>query len=129
MHRALRILMALLILTAVFCVGLVLGQQKYGAPKTVLHVVVVKWNAEATDEQKQKAIDGIKTMAGTVPGIKNIWLKADRVQPREFHTAFAIEFADRAAADAYAEHAAHEEWYKIYMPIRAESRSLQITNP
>jgi len=129
MPRTLRILTALLILTAVFCAGVVLAQQNFGSPKTVLHVVVVKWKPEATDEQKQKAIDGIKAMAGTVPGVKNIWLKADRVQPREFHTAFAIEFADRAAADAYAEHAAHEEWYKIYMPIRAESRSLQITNP
>ena len=68
-------------------------------------------------------------MAGAVPGIKNIWIKADRVQPREYSTAFAIEFESRAAADAYAEHPAHEEWYKIYMPIRAESRSLQITNP
>jgi len=129
MHRTLRLLTALLVLAGVFSAGVVLAQQNFGSPKTVLHVVVVKWNAEATDEQKQKALDGIKTMAGAVPGIKNIWLKADRVQPREFHTAFAIEFADRAAADAYAEHAAHEEWYKIYMPIRAESRSLQITNP
>ena len=35
----------------------------------------------------------------------------------------------RAATDAYAEHPAHEAWYKIYMPIREESRSYQMTNP
>lgn len=129
MTRSVRVAVALLALTLVFLAGVATGQNKYATPKTVVHVVVVKWKAEATEEQKQKAIEGIKTMAAAVPGIQNIWLKSDRVQPREFHTAFAIEFESRAAADAYAEHPAHEEWYKIYMPIREESRSLQITNP
>ena len=129
MRRIVCILVAVVILAAVFAAGVAVGQQTVGQPKTVLHVVALKWKPEATDEQKTAAIEGLKTMAGAVPGIKNIWIKADRVQPREYSTAFAIEFESRAAADAYAEHPAHEEWYKIYMPIRAESRSLQITNP
>ena len=129
MQRAARILVAVVILAGVFAAGVAVGQQKFGQPKTVLHVVALKWKPEATDEQKTAAIEGLKTMAGAVPGIKNIWIKPDRVQPREYSTAFAIEFESRVAADAYAEHPAHEEWYKIYMPIRAESRSLQITNP
>ena len=129
MRRIVCILVAVVILTGVFAAGVAVGQQKFGQPKTVLHVVALKWTPEATDEQKAAAIEGLKTMAGAVPGIKNIWVKPDRVQPREYSFAFAIEFESRAAADAYAEHPAHEEWYKIYMPIRAESRSLQITNP
>ena len=129
MRRIVCILVAVVILAAVFAAGVAVGQQTVGQPKTVLHVVALKWKPEATDEQKTAAIEGLKTMAATVPGIKNIWIKPDRVQPREYSTAFAIEFESRAAADAYAEHPAHEEWYKIYMPIRAESRSLQITNP
>ncbi len=129
MQRAERILAAVVVLAMVFAAGVAVGQQKFAQPKTVLHVVALKWKPEATDEQKAAALDGIKTMAATVPGIKNIWIKADRVQPREYSTAFAIEFESRAAADAYAEHPAHEEWYKVYLPIRAESRSLQITNP
>jgi len=129
MRRIVCILVAVVILAGVFAAGVAVGQQKFGQPKTVLHVVALKWTPEATDEQKAAAIDGLKIMAGAVPGIKNIWVKPDRVQPREYSTAFAIEFESRAAADAYAEHPAHEEWYKIYMPIRAESRSLQITNP
>lgn len=129
MQRAARILVAVVILAAVFAAGVAVGQQKFGQPKTVLHVVSGKWKADATDEQKQQAIEGLKAMAASVPGIKNVWAKPDRIQPREYSFAFAIEFESRAAADAYAEHPAHEEWYKIYMPIRAESRSLQITNP
>jgi len=129
MMRSFRVLVSVLTLAVVFLAGLAVGQNQYGQPKTVLHVVALKWKADATDEQKQKAIDGIKEMAATIPGIKNIWLKTDRLQPREYSAAFAIEFKNRAAADAYAEHPAHEAWYEIYIPIREESRSYQITNP
>lgn len=115
-------------LAGAFLAGVAVGQQKYGTPKTVLHVVTGKWKAEATDEQKKAALDGLRTMAGQVPGIKNVWLKPDRIQPRDYNYAFALEFESRAAADAYAEHPAHEDWYKVYMPIRAESRSQQLTN-
>ena len=129
MQRIARNLVVVLSLLLTFFAGLLVGQQKYGTPKSVIHVVVVKWKPEATDAEKQRAIKGVRTMAATIPGIKNVWLKADRVQPREFNTAFAMEFESRAAADAYVEHAAHKDWEKIYLPIRAESRSLQVTNP
>jgi len=113
MSRFLRTLFGIATASLVFLAGVAVGQNQYGQPKTVLHVVALKWKADATDEQKQKAIDGIKEMAATIPGIKNIWLKTDRVQPREYSAAFAIEFENRAAADAYAEHPAHEAWYEI----------------
>ena len=129
MSRSLRILVVLMALSCVFLAGVAVGQQKYGMPKTVLHVVAGKWKAEATDEQKQAALEGIKTMVAEVPGVKNVWLKTERVQPREYNYVFAIEFESRAAADAYAEHPAHEAWYKVYIPIRQESRSAQVTNP
>lgn len=129
MKRTLVALVVVFSLALAFFAGIAVGQQRYGTPKSVMHVVVVKWKPEATDAEKQRALDGVKTMAAAIPGIKNIWLKADRVQPREFNTAFAIEFESRADADAYVEHPAHKDWEKIYLPIRAESRSLQITNP
>ncbi len=128
MRRAIISLTAIMVLAAVFHAGVAYGQSKYGTPKTVLHVVAGKWKAEATDEQKKAALDALKTMLGQLPGVKNVWLKADRVQPREYNYAFAIEFESREAADAYANHPAHEEWYKVYQPIREESRSQQLTN-
>ena len=128
MRRAIISLVAVLALAVVFQAGVVYGQSKYGTPKTVLHVVAGKWKAYATDEQKKAALDALKTMLGQLPGVKNVWLKADRVQPREYNYAFAIEFESREAADAYANHPAHDEWYKVYQPIREESRSQQLTN-
>jgi len=119
-------------LIAVFALGVVAGQNKFGQPATIIHVVTIKWKADSTAEQRQKAIDGVKQMAAEIPGIKNIWLKTLRVQgpsqDNPFDAAIAIEFESQAAADAYAKHPAHEKWYGIYTPVRAESRSHQITN-
>ena len=116
------------VLIAVSAAGALIGQNKYGQPKSVIHVVALKWKTESTPEQRQKAIDGIKTMADKIPGIKNIWTKPIRVQPPEYNANFAIEFVDEAAAKAYADHPAHKEWDAIYQVAREESRSNQVTN-
>lgn len=123
--------LALPVATACFYAGKIYGQNKYNAPGTVLHVVTVAWKADSKPEDQQKALEGIKTMAGQVPGIKNVWIKKIRSQRDEgkgWDAAFAIEFENQAAADAYAKHPAHDKWYEVYMPVREESRSHQITN-
>jgi hypothetical protein len=120
------------VLAATFAAGVVVGQNKFGQPKTVLHMVALKWNAESSAADRQKAIDGIRTMAGKVPGIKNIWLKTLKVQgtsqQNPFDATFAIEFADEASLKAYATHPAHDEWMKLYEPVRQESRNHVATN-
>ena len=114
---------------AIFAGGYAAGQQKFGTPPTVMHVVVIKWKANVPDAEKQKVLDGVKDLAAQIPGIKNIWMKADRIQPRDFTSAFAIEFENRAAADAYAESPIHKTWADHYLTLRDESRSIQLTNP
>lgn len=111
-----------------FASGMVVGQNKFNKPKSIIHLVTIQWTPEATPEQRQAVLDGLDKMAGEIPGIKNVWTKSIRVQPREFNAAFAIEFEDQAAADRYAKHPAHEAWNKVYLPVRAESRSQQVTN-
>ncbi len=118
-----------LLAAALFAGGYVAGQNRFGQPKTILHVVEVKWNPAASDADRQRAIDGIQDMAAKIPGIKNVWIKGERMQPRDFNAAYAIEFRDRAAADAYAESSAHAEWEEQYVPLRAASISIQVTNP
>src|ERR1700719_4409774 len=84
---------------SLFASGYVAGQNKFGQPKTIIHMVSRKWRSGDADADKQRALEGVKEMAAKVPGIKNIWLKADRIQPRDFNAAYAIEFKDRDAAD------------------------------
>src|SRR5262249_26950159 len=113
-------------LIAAFAACAVVGQNKFGQPKSVLHIINVKWKADATDAQKQAAIDGIRTMAGKIPGITNVWLKDIKVQERD--AVLVMEFKDQAAFDAYAAHPPHNEWHAVYLPIPEESRTSDVTN-
>ena len=110
--------------------GLLIAQMKQAVrtPSTVLHVITVKWTGEATGAQKQAALDGVKKMASEIPGIANVWLKTVKVQPSDYNAVIAIEFKDKAAFDAYGPHPSHQAWEKIYIPIREESRSHDVTN-
>lgn len=111
---------------------------QFGAPKSIVHVVTILWKADSTPEQQQAALDGVKKMAAAIPGIKNVWIKGTKVQGRSaaregkpgraYQAAFVIEFEDQAAAERYADHPAHREWEKVYLPIREQSTSHQITN-
>lgn len=127
--RAARCLAGAVLAVGLFACGYVAGQNRFGQPKTIVHLVEIKWNPGVTDAQKQDVINGIKDMAAKIPGIKNVWLKADRLEPRDFSWAYAIEFRDRDAADSYAESALHEAWEKRYVPLRYASISVQVTNP
>ncbi len=131
MNRPLHLVIAVLAAAGLFSGGYALGQakNKFGMPHTIIHVSLIKWKAGVSDADKQKALDGVKEMAAQIPGIKNIWIKVERMQPRDFHAAFAIEFADRKAADDYAENPLHEKWSKELLAIREASLSPQISNP
>ena len=113
---------------AVFGAGVLAGANTFGTPKSVLHVVTVQWKSTATAEQKAAAIDGVKKMAGEIPGIKNVWLKTRKVQPREYSNVIVMEFQDQAAFDRYAADPAHKAWEKVYLPVREESRTQDVTN-
>jgi Stress responsive A/B Barrel Domain len=123
---------AILIFAAVvvFGVGLLTGQgqNKYGTPSTILHVVTVQWKADSTTEQQTAAIDGVKTMAAAIPGIKNIWIKKLKVQPANYSTVFVMEFENKAAFDRYTDAPAHRAWEKIYLPIHEVSTTHDVTN-
>jgi hypothetical protein len=108
--------------------GLLVAQNNYSAPTSIMHVVTVKWKPDSTPEQRNAALEGVKKMAAQIPGITRVWIKATKVQPSSFQDAFVIEFADKAAADRYVDHPAHRAWEKIYFPIREQSVSHQITN-
>jgi hypothetical protein len=129
MNRKLRITALALAAAALFFSGYAAGQTHFGQPHTVLQVSLIKFNDGVSDAQEQKIIDGVKLMAAQIPGIKNVWLKAARMEPRDFDAAIVIEFVDRAAADRYAESPVHEAWSKQLQQIRLTSISPQITNP
>ena len=107
----------------------VAAQNRFGQPKTVVHFVVYKWKNTVSENDKDQALAGIKTMAAKIPGVKNIWLKTQRNQIRDFDGVYAIEFASPEAAADYAESPLHETWRKRWEELRENSLSFQVSNP
>jgi hypothetical protein len=104
------------------------AQNKFGTPRTIIHISIIQWNEGVSDADKKRVLDGVKDMAAKIPGMKNVWTKAIRVQPQGYHDAFVIEFEDQAAADRYAKDPVHDKWTEEFVKIRAGSISPQVTN-
>jgi hypothetical protein len=123
----------LLAFSSAFAGGYLLGHNNVhnnvGQPKTVIHAVSIQWKPGVSQADRDKVLAGVKEMAEATPGVKNIWVKTERVEPRGFDDGFAIEFKDRAAADAYALSAPHQNWNAFYSPLRASSITIDVSNP
>lgn len=86
------------------------------APKSVIHVVSVKWKAEATPAQIKAALDGVQALPAANSGITHVWTKAIKVQG-EWSTIFVMEFANEAALKAYAGSAARKSGTRPTCPF------------
>ena len=123
MHK--KTVFALIALLA--AIGVTLLVAAPSRPKTVIHVITVQWKAGATQAQIDKAIQGVEKMS--YPGLKNVWTRAIKSQlPEGYKSIFVMEFESEQALQNYANSPAQKAWYEVYMPIREESRTSDITN-
>jgi stress responsive alpha/beta barrel protein len=113
-------------MASVFALAVAAAQNKFGQPKSILHIITVQWKADSTEAQRQAAIDGVKAMASQIPGVTNVWLKTIKVQGKD--AVIVMEFKDQAAFDAYVAHPAHKKWEEVYLPIREQSQTHDVTN-
>jgi antibiotic biosynthesis monooxygenase (ABM) superfamily enzyme len=97
------------------------------APKSVIHVVTVKWKTGATKEQIQAALDGAQKLPAAFPGITRVWTRSIKVQGDK-DAVIVMEFASEQALKEYADSPAQKDWYKAYMAVREESTTFDITN-
>lgn len=97
------------------------------APKSVIHVVTVSFKSDATKEQIQAAIDGVKKLPSQYPGITRVWTRPIKNQTDKSHI-LIMEFASEQALKDYAESPAQKEWYKTYLGIREQSTTFDVTN-
>src|SRR5579864_9446242 len=96
-------------------------------PHSVLHVITVQWKSDASPAQIEKAIHAVETMS--YPGLKNVWTRPIKMQlPDGYKTIFVMEFESEDALKKYADSPAQKAWYEVYMPLREESRTSDITN-
>ncbi len=78
-------------------------------------------------KKQVSALDGVLALPAKYKGITRVWVKSIKVQGDKTH-AFVMEFTDEAALKAYTGSPAQKEWYQIYLPIREESTTFDITN-
>jgi hypothetical protein len=99
------------------------------APTTVIHIINVKWKEDATPEQIQAVIDAVRLLPSKYPGLKRVWTKDIKYQGQEgYKQAIVMEFENQDALKKYEDSAAQQWWYKIYLPVRDESRTHDVTN-
>jgi len=99
------------------------------SPKTVIHVISIQWKANTTAAQIDKAIQAAEALPAQYPGITRVWTKAIKKQlPEGYSNVIVMEFASEDALKKYAGSDAQKKWYEVYMPIREESRTSDITN-
>jgi antibiotic biosynthesis monooxygenase (ABM) superfamily enzyme len=112
--------------------ALILAAGLYAAdaqPKTVIHVISIQWKKDATPAQIEKAIKGAEALPAEYPGITRVWTKPIKKQlPDGYSHVIVMEFASEDALKKYADSPAQKKWYEVYMPIREESRTSDITN-
>jgi hypothetical protein len=123
-----RIALVTMVMTLTATATWLVAQNSFGTPKSIIHVSVIQWKEGVSAADKKRALDGVKDMAAKIPGMKNVWTKALRVQPEGYHDAFVIEFENQAAADRYAKDPVHDAWTEAFAKIREASISPQITN-
>ncbi len=102
--------------------------QTVNMPKTIIHHVTLKWKADATDAAKEKVLADLQSILSEIKGVKNLWIKSQKVQPKEYNQTFVIEFENQAALDAYAKHPKKDAWNKAYYAIRETSYNSVTTN-
>jgi len=99
------------------------------APKTVIHIINVKWKDDATPEQIKAAVDAAHQLPSKYPGIKRVWTRNIKYQGQEgYKQAIVMEFESEDALKKYDNSPAQQWWYKVYLPVRDESRTHDVTN-
>jgi hypothetical protein len=97
------------------------------APKSVIHVITVSFKPDTKPEQIQAAIEGAHQLPTAFKGITRVWSRVIKNQTDKSHI-IVMEFASEQALKDYAGSDAQKAWYKLYEPIRQESRTSDITN-
>lgn len=118
-----------LVLAALLGASTLLAGAAETSPKTVIHVISVKWKSDATPD----AINKVLTEVGKLPtmndGITRVWTNPIKKQlPEGYSHVIVMEFSSKEALEKYVDSPAQKKFYDVYMPLREESRTSDITN-
>ncbi|NEO56005.1 MAG: Dabb family protein [Okeania sp. SIO3B5] len=88
----------------------------------IIHIVLFKWQPDISAESITSVMSALKGMKGKVPEIIDLSCGNNFSELSQgFHNALVVQFKDKAALDAYAKNAHHQEIIKtLIKPILAD---------
>lgn len=87
----------------------------------------MRWNGDASSEQKAAAIAGIEGLTDSIPEIRSLAVGPDAgLRDDNFDLAAVVDFEDRAAYEVYSSHPGHLDMLaELVRPILAERVAVQ----
>jgi hypothetical protein len=84
----------------------------------VIHTFAFRWKPGITEELRQRVVDAIRGLQGRIPGLMETWVGVN-FSPRSqgYELGGVMQFADRAALEAYGGHPAHQELLGWLRPL------------
>ena len=113
---------------AVLVLGLSIAAAAAELPKSVLHIITLKYKDGATAADKTTVVEATRKMAAAYPGITRLWFKTLKVQVEGMTDLIVMEFKDEKAFADYGSHPAHKAWEAVYLPLRGSSNTQDATN-
>ena len=92
----------------------------------VEHIVLFKWSEAATPAQINSAMDGLRTLKQSVPGIVDLTCGENfTLRSQGFTHGLVVRFNDRTCLETYVPHPNHQKIVEAYInPIKAELLAL-----
>ena len=73
------------------------------------HIVIWKYKAETSAEERREHVALLRALAGVVPGLQTLGVGFDVLRlPRSYDTGLVATFQDRAGLEAYDAHPEHQ---------------------
>jgi uncharacterized protein (DUF1330 family) len=95
-------------------------------PRSVIHVITIQWKADATPKQIPEAI---RAAENTIQVLRMFGRSPSKMQlPEGYKNIIVMEFESGEALKKYADSPAQKKWYEVYIPIREECRTQDVTN-
>ncbi len=94
----------------------------------IRHIVLFRFHPDATDEQREAVADGIRSLAGAIPGLRSISCGFDAgLAAGNADFASVAEFDDEAGYLAYASHPVHVALVtEVIRPTLDERSAIQL---
>tara|TARA_Y100000589_G_scaffold326719_1_gene367046 strand:- start:2238 stop:2528 length:291 start_codon:yes stop_codon:yes gene_type:complete len=87
---------------------------------TIEHIVLLEKKDDATDEQTQAALAGIRRLKEKIPGVLEVKISDNITDRAPYSHGAIITMLDRETLAGYGPHPAHQQVLQLLQPVAAD---------